>query len=258
MSSTIWKSRPTSSANARHGLLLALRHLGHPERARDRGREQAAGLQPVQRGEVVAAAGDVEVLAADHAERRLRRARGRPPASGRKAPAAAPRPAARRRRGCRPPRRSAAQVLARPRRSSSSSSAGRSSWTSEKVCTSSSAAAAGSAASGSAPAASAVARQSTGRTRLPPPASAWRSDVCQPAELRRQREVVEIRLDQLAQLVGQRSRSAARFACCSCASTSLAISASSERISIASSGSLRLPPASRACARAGRAAPRRS
>ena len=36
--------------------LLRLRHLGHPERARDRGREQAAGLQPVQRGQVVAAA----------------------------------------------------------------------------------------------------------------------------------------------------------------------------------------------------------
>ena len=59
--------------------------------------------------------------------------------------------------------------VARPRRRSSSSSAGRSSWTSEKVCTSSSAAAAGSSSAGSRPTASPVARQSTGRIRLPPP-----------------------------------------------------------------------------------------
>src|SRR5205823_11099476 len=40
-------------------------------RARDRGREEPARLQAVQRGEIGLAAGDVEVLAADHAERRL-------------------------------------------------------------------------------------------------------------------------------------------------------------------------------------------
>jgi hypothetical protein len=34
--------------------------------------EQAAGLQPVQRREIGGVAGDVAVLAADHAERRLR------------------------------------------------------------------------------------------------------------------------------------------------------------------------------------------
>src|SRR5438105_5101182 len=67
-----------------------------------------------------------------------------------------------------------AHVLGRPRRSSSSSSAGRSSWTSENACTSSSDAAAGRAASGSVPAASAVARQITARTRLPP-SSAYRT-----------------------------------------------------------------------------------
>src|SRR3954451_1657647 len=59
-----------------------------------------------------------------------------------------------------------------PRRSLSSSSPGRSSWTSENECTSSTAAAAGSRLSTRTPIASPVARQRTGRTRLPP--SAWR------------------------------------------------------------------------------------
>src|SRR5439155_12670857 len=53
-------------------------------------------------------------------------------------------------------------------------------WTSEKLWTSSSAAAAGRIASGSAPAASPVARQSTGRIRLPPPSSAYRIDSVNP------------------------------------------------------------------------------
>src|SRR6476469_3651144 len=67
-----------------------------------------------------------------------------------------------------------------PRRSLSSSSAGRSSCTSEKVWTSSSAQPAGSAASGETPAASAVARQMTGRTRLPPTVIEYRTDSAWP------------------------------------------------------------------------------
>ena len=51
--------------------LLALRHLGDPERDADRGGEERARLQPVQRREVGGVAGDVAVLAADHPQRRL-------------------------------------------------------------------------------------------------------------------------------------------------------------------------------------------
>ena len=51
--------------------LLACRHLGGPERDPDRRREERAGLEPVQRRDVGGVARDVAVLAADHAERRL-------------------------------------------------------------------------------------------------------------------------------------------------------------------------------------------
>src|SRR5207344_253906 len=78
-------------------------------------------------------------------------------------------------------------VLGRPRRSASSSSAGRSSWTSEKVWTSSSAAAAGSASSTRPPQASATARQSTGRTRLPPDSSEYLSACSRPPSSRANR-----------------------------------------------------------------------
>ena len=70
-SSTIWNSRPSSSPNARHGTCPPLRYLGGPERDPDRGGEERARLEPVQRGEVGRVARDVAVLAADHAERRL-------------------------------------------------------------------------------------------------------------------------------------------------------------------------------------------
>ena len=69
-------------ANARHGVCSARGHSATQSAQRDRRGEQAAGLQPVQRREIVAATADVEVLAADHAERRLRRALARPPAIG--------------------------------------------------------------------------------------------------------------------------------------------------------------------------------
>ena len=52
-------------------LLGVLRELGDPERGRDRGIEQAAGLQAVDLLEVVAELLRVGVLAADHPERRL-------------------------------------------------------------------------------------------------------------------------------------------------------------------------------------------
>src|SRR5207247_4917526 len=51
--------------------LLGLGDVCCPEAARDRGVEEAAGLQPVEGGEVLRLARDVEVLAADHPERRL-------------------------------------------------------------------------------------------------------------------------------------------------------------------------------------------
>src|SRR3954463_10206394 len=52
--------------------LLALGYLGHPQGKPDRRGEKAARLQLVQRRFVRRGAGDVEVLPADHAERRLR------------------------------------------------------------------------------------------------------------------------------------------------------------------------------------------
>ena len=70
MSSTTWKSSPSSPANARHADAPA------PEARRpstphiDGRREERAGFQPVELGEVVAAL-EVELLAADHPERRL-------------------------------------------------------------------------------------------------------------------------------------------------------------------------------------------
>ena len=51
--------------------LLAFGHVRHPERARNGCGEQAARLEPVQRGQVGLGSGDVEVLASDHPERRL-------------------------------------------------------------------------------------------------------------------------------------------------------------------------------------------
>ena len=51
--------------------LLRLRDAGRPEPEPDRRGEEAAGLQAVQRRLVGRGARDVEVLAADHAERRL-------------------------------------------------------------------------------------------------------------------------------------------------------------------------------------------
>ena len=138
----------------------------HSRRTPRRARPSSGGA--ARRGRRAAA--QVEPLAADHRERRpdeLARDRGVP---DRRARAGTPRPAARRRRGSPSPRRTAAQTDGAPRRSASSSSAGRSSWTSENECTSSTAAAAGSRFSTGAPTASPVARQSTGRTRLPPSA----------------------------------------------------------------------------------------
>ena len=145
---------------------------GRPERHRHRAVEEPPGLQAVHLGEVGGVAVDrVEVLAADHPERRLRElardvrrvvARGEPERLREQ-------PVAREQRGrgavLRPD-------LGLPRRSASSSSSGMSSWTSEKLCTSSIAAAAGRIRSGSAPTASPTASAITGRTRLPPIESA--------------------------------------------------------------------------------------
>ena len=84
--------------------LLGRRHAGDAEPEPDRGGEQPPCLEPVQLGEVVVGARDVEVLAADHPERRLGElARG--PSSGSSARAGTPPRAARRRRGARRPRR---------------------------------------------------------------------------------------------------------------------------------------------------------
>ena len=52
--------------------LVGNRNLGSPQRAPDGCREQPPGLQPVQHREIVHLAVDVEMLAADHAECRLR------------------------------------------------------------------------------------------------------------------------------------------------------------------------------------------
>ena len=71
MSSTIWKSSPSSSPNAAPRRLLLPGQLGRPERQRHRRVEEAAGLQPVDGREVGARLHRVEVLAADHPERRL-------------------------------------------------------------------------------------------------------------------------------------------------------------------------------------------
>ncbi len=148
--------------------LLRLRHLRDPEREPDRRLEQAAGLQLVQRHLVGRRARDVEVLAADHPERRLRELARDVRRRRTTSRAGTPPRAARRRRGSRSPRRTVSTSSGCPRRSSSSSSAGRSSCTSENVCTSSSAHAGRERVPRLAPAASAVARQITGRTRLPP------------------------------------------------------------------------------------------
>src|SRR5439155_17674802 len=53
--------------------LLPLRHACHPERGADGSGEQAAGLALLQGRLVWRLAGAVEVLAADHADRRLRK-----------------------------------------------------------------------------------------------------------------------------------------------------------------------------------------
>ena len=103
------EEQPELVAERAPGRLLPLRHLRGPEAEPDRGGEQAARLQPVQRGEVGRGSGDVEVLAADHPERRLRELAADRRASGTTAPAGTPPPAARRPRGCRPPRRSASR-----------------------------------------------------------------------------------------------------------------------------------------------------
>src|SRR5690349_19543182 len=148
------------------------------------------------------------------------------------------------------------QVDGWPRRSSSSSSAGRSSWTSENVCTSSSAAAAGSAVSASPPAASAVARQITGRTRLPPTSIEYRTDsACPPSSggsassprydsTSARRSSVPVKTPPPAWPAGAASPLPSR-------SPRAPRGCQSPRPGPSS------PPASRACARAGRAAPPR-
>ena len=71
-SSTIWNRSPSSSPNSRQGSWSETGTSAAHRRAADRCREQPPGLQPVQHREVVHLAVDVEVLAADHPERRLR------------------------------------------------------------------------------------------------------------------------------------------------------------------------------------------
>ena len=170
MSSTIWKSKPSSAANSRHGSCSA------------RGTSAAASAQPI----------DAEKSAPVFS--RCSSSSGAPPrtsshwppiiasvaSTSSRATALVPYESASLNASARraSPARTAvassycAQTDGAPRRSASSSSAGRSSWTSENECTSSTAAAAGNRLSTRAPIASPVARQSTGRTRLPP--SAWR------------------------------------------------------------------------------------
>ena len=139
MSSTIWKSRPSSAANARHGSCSRARQLRGRERAADGGLEERDGLQRVQRVER-GTASRVEPLAADHRERRVHQLAGD---RGRVVRQRQPKRLGRQSIACehghglpelRPDGRCA-------RRSASWSSAGRSSWTSENECTSSTAAA---------------------------------------------------------------------------------------------------------------------
>ena len=134
----------------------------------DRRLEEAARLQPVQRRLVGRGAGDVEVLAADHPERRAARARARRAACRTTSRAGTPRRGARRPRGCRRPRRTASTstaARAAPRRCRATAGRRARARTCARARARSPPA---SASSGSAPAASAVARQITGRTRLPP------------------------------------------------------------------------------------------
>ena len=69
MSSTTWKSSPSSTREGPPRWMLGLRQAGSPEPAHDRGREERSCLQAVQDGEIVAAV-EIELLAADHRERR--------------------------------------------------------------------------------------------------------------------------------------------------------------------------------------------
>ena len=71
MSSTIWKSRPSSAANARHG---ACSDAGRPAAQRPHmtdAEKSAPVFRRVERREVVASL-EVELLAADHPECRRR------------------------------------------------------------------------------------------------------------------------------------------------------------------------------------------
>ena len=74
MSSTIWKSRPSSSPKAAHGSPLVGREARDRDRARDRRAQQPAGLQLVQVDEPVGVevtvGRHVHVLASDHPEGR--------------------------------------------------------------------------------------------------------------------------------------------------------------------------------------------
>ena len=123
--------------------LVGGRNVGCPEPAAHGCCEQPAGLQAVEHRQVVHLAVNVEVLATDHAEGRLRKLLsdlGRR-IGGRLAKGLGQERIAR--EDCvRLPE--TGPLLGRPRRISSLSSAGRSSWTSENEWTSSSAAAAGS------------------------------------------------------------------------------------------------------------------
>ena len=65
------EQQPELLAERPPGRLLRLGHPGHPEPEPDRRREQPPRLEPVELGEVGVGARDVEVLAADHPERRL-------------------------------------------------------------------------------------------------------------------------------------------------------------------------------------------
>ena len=173
MSSTIWKSRPSSPANARHGACSSRGSAGRPERAH-RPRPRRARRSSARCSSVEVARrprGRAAGRRSSRASRRRARARPRASRVVEREPERLGR-AARRRRGSRSPRRTAPTRSARRAARVSLSSAGRSSWTSENECTSSTAAAAGRRCSARAPTASPVARQSTGRTRLPP--SAWR------------------------------------------------------------------------------------
>ena len=75
MSSTIWKRTPSSSPNARQGASLVRGEAGDGGRGRHPGAEEPPGLEAWSRrspsASSLAVAGDVEVLAADHAEGRV-------------------------------------------------------------------------------------------------------------------------------------------------------------------------------------------